>query len=75
MIALAVLPMIGGSASRRAMPIARRIVYSSASSGSGDKVALASSSSALVRVDEYADEFHLNDIGLAMFLSAYRPTG
>ena len=38
-------------------------------------VAVASSSSALARVDEYADEFNLNDIGLAMFLSAYRPLG
>jgi hypothetical protein len=29
--------------------------------------------SAVVRVDdEYADEFNLNDIGLAMFVSTYR---
>ena len=27
------------------------------------------------RIDEYADEFNLNDIGLAMFLSTYRALG
>ena len=27
------------------------------------------------RINEYADEFNLNDIGLAMFLSTYRALG